>query len=119
MSTALEKTTTSSPLWLTPRNVLVTSPHLGLEVWRFDTVSTEYETVSPSWTGCGQRMALKPGEDAQLRKGFAAFGHGSAQGAARVHQAAHPRSGDMRTGGGEPRTSVGGLSNDARIEFFP
>ena len=39
--TALEKTRTSCPRWLTPRNVLVTRPHLGLEVSRFDTGSTE------------------------------------------------------------------------------
>src|SRR6202041_287758 len=60
--TALEKSRTSSSRWLTARNVLVTRPHLGLEVSRFDTVSTEYETISPSWTGCGQRMSLKPGD---------------------------------------------------------
>jgi hypothetical protein len=39
--TTLEKTKTSSPRWLTARNVLPIKPHLGLEVSRFDTVSIE------------------------------------------------------------------------------
>jgi hypothetical protein len=37
--TALEKTKTSWPRWLTPRNLLVMRPHFGFEVSRFDIVS--------------------------------------------------------------------------------
>jgi hypothetical protein len=49
--TTLKKMRTSSPRWLTPRNLLLTRPQFALEVSRLDTVSIEKETTSPSMTG--------------------------------------------------------------------
>jgi hypothetical protein len=35
---------------------------LGFEVSRFDTISVENETTSPSSTACGQRISKNPGD---------------------------------------------------------
>ena len=81
------KNQTSSPRWLIPRNVFGDETHLNLGL-TFRHRLHRIQTTSPSCTGHGQRMSLKPGRR-QFRKRLAALGEGDAQDVARVHQTTH------------------------------